>query len=228
MKDNDFEPAKVISKPEPTQKEQSVPKNSTDPSPVEPAPDSDTSKTVPTDPKGTGGDSFSGLLDQFTGKDKSRVVWASPYDMHQNGVFSGLYKATVDRMGGDIQGIIVATIFHAYLLIGYYLLAAFFDSDESLVFSRNPYKDTSINDLAKRDDIPFTRQKLADCIKAAAADMELRKRGHHLEHQHYEHLLQIARLKKQEQRLEKALEANEQKLTSNELKKRIDKILGKT
>ena len=93
--------------------------------------------------------------------------------------------------------------------------AVFFDSDECLAFSRNPYKDTSINDLANRDDIPFTRQRLTDCIKAAAVDMELRKRGHHYEHVHFEHLGQLARLKKQEQRLKKAQEANDNKLTSD-------------
>ena len=102
---------------------------------------------------------FEGILDRFTGKDKSTVVWARPYDMYQNGVFKGLYKSTVDRMASDIKGIVITSIFHAYLLIGYYLLAAFFDNDESLVFSKNPYKETSLNDLAKRDDIPFTRQR---------------------------------------------------------------------
>ena len=52
-------------------------------------------------------------------------------------------------------------------------------------------------------------RELTDCIKAAAVDMELNKLGHHFEHVHYEHLLQIARLKKQEQRLEKAQMAND-------------------
>jgi len=45
---------------------------------------------------------------------------------------------------------------------------------------------------------------------------------------HYEHLLQLARLKTREQRLEMARVAHENKLTSNELKKRIDNMLGKT
>jgi hypothetical protein len=45
---------------------------------------------------------------------------------------------------------------------------------------------------------------------------------------HFEHLLQIARLKTREQRLEMARVAQENKLTSNELKKLIDNMLGKT
>jgi hypothetical protein len=44
---------------------------------------------------------------------------------------------------------------------------------------------------------------------------------------HFEHLLQIARLKKREQRLEMARVAQENKLTSNELKKIIDNMIGK-
>ena len=163
-------------------------------------------------------------------RERTRVPSCGPVPTTclKNGVFNGLYKSNVDRVARDIKGIVITTIFHAYLLIGYYLLAVFFDNDESLAFSKNPYKDTSLNDLAKRDDIPFTRQKLTDCIKAAAVDMELNKGGHHFDHLHYEHLLQIARLKKQEQRLEMAREANEKKLTSNELKKLIDNMLGKT
>ena len=211
MKTNDFEPAEIISRPESKQQGQA-----------------ELAQSETSTQKGTDEDSFGGIIDRFTGKNKGSVVWASPYDMYQNGVFAGLHKTTVDQVAREIKGIIIVTIFHAYLLIGYYLLAVFFDNDESQAFSKNPYKDTSINDLARRDDIPFTRQKLTDCIKAAAVDMELNKGGHHLPHLNFEHQLQIARLKKQEERLELAKTADEHKLTSNELKKVIDNMLGKT
>lgn len=227
MKDDDFVPAKILERPGDKDKENSDQNNASGAATAQSPPDGPPAKGGPGDPKATTGNSFEGILDRFTGNTKGQVVWASPYDMRQNGSFKDLYKATVDRMARDITGIVVATIFHAYLVIGYYLLAAFFDSDESLAFSKNPYKETSLNDLAKREDIPFTRQKLTECIKAAAVDAELRKRGHHFENLHFEHLLQIARLKKQEQRLEKAQEANDKKLTSNELKKDIDNLLGK-
>jgi hypothetical protein len=228
MKEHEFEPAKIISRPDAKQKEPSDPKAPTDVTEVDPVPITETAQAEPSDPKATEGESFDGILDRFTGKAKGKAVWAGPFDMQQNGVFKDLYGATVDQAAREIKGIIITTIFHAYLLIGYYLLAVYFDSDESQAFSRNPYKNTSINDLAKRDDIPFTRQKLTDCIKAAAVDMELRKRGHHFDHLHYEHLLQLGRLKKPEQRLEKAREANDDKLTSGELKKIIDNMFGKT
>ena len=45
---------------------------------------------------------------------------------------------------------------------------------------------------------------------------------------HFEHLLQLARLRTREQRLEMARLAQENKLTSNELKQLIDARLGKT
>lgn len=227
MKDNDFVPAKILERPGDKNKENSDPNNASGATGAQSPPDGPPANGGPGDPKATEEDSFEGILDRFTGKNKSTVVWARPYHMFQNGVFNGLYRSTVDRVASDIKGIVITSIFHAYLLIGYYLLAVFFDNDESLVFSKNPYKGTSLNDLAKRDDIPFTRQKLTDCIKAAAVDMELNKLGHQFEHLHYEHLLQLARLKKQEQRLEKAREANDKKLTSNELKKDIDNLLGK-
>jgi hypothetical protein len=175
MKENEFEPAKIISKPDAKLKESPDPNVAAGTTGREPVPQSDTGKAGPSHENTTPEESYEGILDRFTGKDKGAVVWASPYDMYQNGVFSGLYKSTVDQVAREIKGMIIATIFHAYLLIGYYLLAVYFDGDESLAFSRNPYKDTSINDLAKRDDIPFTRQKLTDCIKAAAVDMELNK-----------------------------------------------------
>jgi hypothetical protein len=228
MKGNDSVPAKIIGGPDDRKKEKSDPKDTTGETGAQSPPAGPPEKTAPSDPKATEEDSYEGILDRFTGKKQGTVVWAPPYAMYQNGVFRGLYKSTVDRMATDIKGIVITSIFHAYLLIGYYLLAAFFDNDESLVFSKSPYKETSLNDLAKRDDIPFTRQKLTDCIKAAAVDMEMNKRGHYFDHVHYEHLLQLARLKKPEQRLEKAQEANDNKLTSGELKKIIDNMLGKT
>lgn len=175
MKEKDFEPAKIISKPDAKPTEKDVSPASSKTTEAEPVGNEALVQAEPNAEQETNGDSWEGIIDRFTGKSKSTVVWASPYHMFQNGVFGGLYKATVDKIAQDIQGIVITTIFHAYLLIGYYLLAVFFDCDESKAFSKNPYKETSLNDLAKRDDIPFTRQKLTDCIKAAAVDMELNK-----------------------------------------------------
>jgi hypothetical protein len=228
MKEDKFEPAKIISKPEPEETKGSDAAAHTQATDPEHAPVEEGRDVALDDPNQSSGESFEGILDRFTGKNKSTVVWASPYDMYRNGVFSGRYKSTVDQVAREIKGIIIVTIFHAYLLIGYYLLAVFFDNDESQAFSKNPYKETSINDLAKRDDIPFTRQRLTDCIKAAAVDMELRKRGHDFDHLNFEHQLQIARLKKQEQRLEVAQMVNEDRLTPNEVKTFINNMLGKT
>jgi hypothetical protein len=175
MTENKFEPAKIIPPPDAKQKGKSDPAVSTNATDRGPGPNPVTAPTETSTQKEIQGDSFKGILDRFTGKNRGTVVYASPYDMFQNGIFNGLYRSTVDKVARDIQGIVIVTIFHAYLLIGYYLLAVFFDNDESKAFSKNPYKETSLNDLAKRDDIPFTRQKLTDCIKAAAVDMELNK-----------------------------------------------------
>lgn len=142
--------------------------------------DSETAETVKPEKAGAqiklDNESAGGLMEGGIGKSLApSVIGTTPYEMFKNGVFSGVYKSTVDQVATNIKGIVITTIFQAYLLIGYYLLAVYFDSDESKAFSKNPYKETSINDLAKRDDIPFTRQRLTDCIKAAAVDMELNK-----------------------------------------------------
>ena len=57
--------------------------------------------------------SWDGLIDRFAGKNKSTVVWASPYDMFRNGEFNGLFQSNVDKIAKDIQGIVITTIFHA-------------------------------------------------------------------------------------------------------------------
>ncbi|MBI5249100.1 MAG: hypothetical protein HY912_06365 [Desulfomonile tiedjei] len=175
----------------------------------------------------TDNESAERFMARFAGKSMSTAVGGTPYEMFKNGMFKGVYQSTSEQVATNIKGIIIATIFQAYLIIGYYLVAVFFDSDESQAFSKNPHKETSLNDLAKRDDIPFTRQKLTDCIKAAAVDKELHTLGEYDEHLNYEHELQIARLKKQEQRLAVARITIVNKLTSNELKKLIDNMLGK-
>lgn len=245
MNEEKSERAKIIGKVElkkgdagktPTNNLETEPKNSEEDNTVDSGP-SETSVTpepeASTQTK-SNNESPEGVMDVFTGKSVSTIVGTSPYEMLQKGVFKGMYKSTVDMVAKNIRGIIIATIFNAYTLIGYVLLAAYFDCDESQAFSKNPYKDTSINDLAKRDDIPFTRQKLTDCIKAAAVDMELHKSEEvgeevqKFDHLNFEHLLQIARIKKKEQRLAIARVANGNKLTSNELKKFIDNMLGKT
>jgi len=229
MKNKDFEPAKILSKPDPEPKEEAISSASPNVAGPDLVPLATDSQVEPTGEKKADVPSWDGILDGFTGKAKEehRVVWAMPYDMFQNGAFNGLFQSPIDMVARDIKGIVITTIFHAYLLIGYYLLAVFFDNDESLAFSRSPYKGTSINDLSKRDDIPFTRQKLTECIKAAAVDMELRKRGHQFDRLNFDHLSQLAQLKKWERRLEFARKADETPLTPGELKRDIDAMFGK-
>ena len=118
MTENKFEPAKILSKPDPKPNEKATAQAS--PKTAEPIPAAISAAQQPgsSGQPENDGDSFKGILDRFTGKDKGAVVWASPYDMSKNGAFNGLYKSNVDRVARDIQGIVIATIFHAYLLIG--------------------------------------------------------------------------------------------------------------
>lgn len=104
MKDNDFEPARIISGPDVKQKEGSDPKTPTDVIGREPVPLAEKAQAGPSTQEDTHGASLEGILDRFTGKSKGSVIWASPYDMSQNGAFDGLYKSTVDKVASDIKG----------------------------------------------------------------------------------------------------------------------------
>jgi uncharacterized protein len=95
----------------------------------------------------TSKESTEAVMEVVRGKSLNTAAGAAPFEMFKNGVFDGVYKSTVDQVASNIRWIIIATIFQAYLIIGYYLLAVFFDNDESQAFSKNPYKETSINDL---------------------------------------------------------------------------------
>jgi hypothetical protein len=106
------------------------------------------------------------------------------------------------------------------------LLVLFFDSDESKALSKNPFKVTSLNELARHRDMPFGRQRLGEIVKAAGVDMELRKRGLTLNLTFYL-LSEIARVKDPNLRVQIAEEASAKKLTLFEVKKKVDQLLGK-
>ena len=228
MAKDDFERARIIGKPESPTPDQKAPESGktsvADKSSETSAPKSEA--VVPGKPiVAEEGQSFDGILDRLTGKGKA--VWESPFDMYQHGVFNELHCQTVDQMTTNIKGFVQTSIFFMHLLIGYYLLAVFFDNDETKVFTKNPYKDTSLNDLARRDDMPFKRSRLTDCISAAAVDMQLRKSGLNLDGLLFPHLLELSKVKIQEQRFGLAKSAHDEKLTPGELAKRVNELLGK-
>lgn len=151
----------------------------------------------------------------------------SPFTLIMNGALDGLRGRPIHDIAQDIREVIVMSVSYALLIIGYYLLALFFDNDEKKALSKNPFKETSLNELARHRDMPFGRQRLGECIKAAAADMELRRQGLVLDRLTFYHWLEISRLKNQELRVQVAQEAFTRRLTLSEIKKKVAQLLGK-
>jgi hypothetical protein len=151
----------------------------------------------------------------------------SPFTKIMNGALDSLRGRAIHDIAQDIREVIVMSVSYALLIIGYYLLALFFDNDEKKALSKNPFKETSLNELARHRDMPFGRQRLGECVKAAAVDMELRRRGRTLSLTFYL-LNEIARIKNSDLRVQIAEEAFARKLSLVEVKKKVDQLLGKT
>ncbi len=219
MKKDEFEPARILSKP--GQRQDDAGANASDNSPTDPIDTAgETDSQTPAEAV-----SFEGILDPLMGKGKA--IWAAPFDMLQNGVFNGLYNQPLEQVAQNVKGFIRTGLSHILLVIGYYFSAVFFDNDEKRMFSRNRYKGTSINDLVNRRDVPFTRQQVTDCLKAACMDMHFRKDGHQFENLSFDHLRLLARVRDPQKRLSLAQEADQKQLTPSELENRIDELLGR-
>ncbi len=75
MKEKEFEPAKIISKPDAKPTEKDVSPASSKTTEAEPVGNEALVQAEPNAEQETNGDSWEGIIDRFTGKSKSTVVW---------------------------------------------------------------------------------------------------------------------------------------------------------
>jgi hypothetical protein len=220
MKKEDIEPARILSRPGEEQGDANTK------APEDPG-TGDTKTKAENQSSITGFlGSVEDVLDPLMGK--GETIWPHPFVMFQKGVFKGLYNQPLEQVIQNVRGFIHTGLSYVLLVMGYYFSAVYFDNDEKKMFRKSPYKETSINELAKRPEVPFNRQQLTDCLRAACVDMELRKNGHHLENLAFLHLAQLGRLKTQQERFSTALEADEKRWTLSDLENKINTLLGKT
>jgi hypothetical protein len=233
MKKEDFEPARIISRPG-TQSDQD--KNSDPISPESASLKSSEAGSTVGNAGGQGG-SFQktqttplmGILNQVTGVVAPGTSSPSSlYTMSKQGVLDAFRGRTIHEAAQDIQLIVVAALSNTLMFIGYYLLAVFFDNDPNKALAKNPKKQTSLNELASQKSMPFTRQRLAECVRSAALDMELRKMGLHLDSLTFYHYAEISNLPRLEDQIALAQEVEAKKLTPGEVLDRVQKFLGKS
>ena len=149
------------------------------------------------------------------------------FDLLCQGALERFRGRTINEAAQDIQLIVLSAVSNILMFLGYYLLVVFFDKNPANAFSRNPKKQTSLNELAQQKGMPFTRQRLSECVRCAALDMELRKTGLHLDSLTYYHYAEISKLPKLKDQIALAQVAELQRLTAGEVKERVRKKLGK-
>jgi hypothetical protein len=149
------------------------------------------------------------------------------YDLLRQGALERFRGRTINEAAQDIQLIVLSAVSNILMFLGYYLLVVFFDKNPANAFSRNPKKQTSLNELAQQKGMPFTRQRLSECVRCAALDMELRKTGLHLDSLTYYHYAEISKLPKLKDQIALAQVAELKRLTAGEVKDSVRKRLGK-
>lgn len=149
------------------------------------------------------------------------------YDLLCQGALERFRGRTINEAAQDIQIIVFSAVSNILMFLGYYLLVVFFDKDPAKAFSRNPKKQTSLNELAQQKGMPFTRQRLSECVRCAALDMALRRMGLHLDSLTYYHYAEISKLPKLQDQIALAQLVELQRLTAGEVKERVGKQLGK-
>ncbi|MBI5249607.1 MAG: ankyrin repeat domain-containing protein [Desulfomonile tiedjei] len=136
-------------------------------------------------------------------------------------------KPTVSQMVATVKTFLVTYVIMGLEAIGDYLLENVFDGNYKKALSKDPYKGTSLSDIADHKDMPLSRQRLGECVRVAAETQELKSFGLESDFLTYYHKLEISRVKSPEERLKLAQEANGKALTVREVRDRVRKLTGK-
>jgi hypothetical protein len=183
------------------------------------APPNDLSETAP--PADQAQKSATGLIDRYAEQDSTNPSVYLPEEVPAA-------RPTVKEMVDQVKRFIAVYVAMGLDAIGAYLLTNVFDGNFKKALSKDPYKGTSLNDLAKHKEMPLSRQRLAECIRAAAVGAELESLGLHLTWLTFYHKVEISRIKNPEMRMQVAVEAHEKELTVNEVRDKVKKLTGKS
>jgi hypothetical protein len=177
-------------------------------------------------PIAVGGDSLKDTIEGYAEQDKA--------DAGEAGVLSSpeapkppTARPTFKQKVAYIVGVVVGAIVGAFDRIGLYLLDCEFGGDYEKALKKDPYKDTSLTELARDKDMPFTRQKLAECLRAAAVGKELENLGQKYDSLDFYKRVELSRVKNQGVRLKLAKKALDEHLTVKMVRNEVKKLSGK-
>ncbi|MGO9566349.1 MAG: hypothetical protein ACLP5H_02290 [Desulfomonilaceae bacterium] len=134
---------------------------------------------------------------------------------------------TVKEMVDKIKGIITSYVGKGLEEIGAYILTNVFGGNYTKALSRDPYKGTSLNDLARHKDMPLSRPRLGECIRAAGMSKELAASGVNAEALTFYHKVEISKVRSQEARVKLAKKIVAESLTVRETSDRVRRLIGK-
>jgi len=126
-----------------------------------------------------------------------------------------------------ISGIVLGAIVGALDRIGLYLLESELAGDFAKALKKDPYKDTSLTELARHKDIPFTRQRLAECLRAAAVGREMETMGEKYDSVDFYKRVELSRVRNQEARLKLARRVLDEHLTVRMVRDEVRKLSGR-
>jgi hypothetical protein len=145
----------------------------------------------------------------------------------KSGADSPEARPTVNQMVIEIKGFISSYVGKGLGIIGAYLLTHVFEGNYKKALSKDPYKGTSLNDLARHKEMPLSRQRLGECIRAAAVSQELVASGINADDLSYYHKVEISKVRSPEARVNLAKKVIADSLTVRETSDRVRQLIGK-
>lgn len=136
-------------------------------------------------------------------------------------------RPTFRQKVAHILGIVVGAIVGALDDIGLHLLDWEFGGNFENALKKDPYKDTSLTELARHKDIPFTRQRLAECLRAAAVGREMEAMGEKYDSVDFYKRVELSRVRNQEVRLKLARRVLDEHLTVKMVRDEVRKLSGR-
>ena len=133
---------------------------------------------------------------------------------------------SVAAMVDQVKAIFLLGVLKGLEALGSYLLIHVFDNDFKKVFSKNPYKGTSFADLARHADMPLSRQRLSECVRAAAVSREMEANEKDSSSVPFSVKIELGRIKNATERMEKAERAIAEAWTFQQTRKEVRKLVG--
>jgi hypothetical protein len=133
-----------------------------------------------------------------------------------------------EEQAAYIKGVVISATTQIVDTVGGYLTHHKYEGDYKKALSKDPHKDTSLNQLAKLTNPPFSRQKLGECVRVYAVGTEMEaEMGLGRDELDVYKRVEASRVSDREKRQKLILKAVAEKLTVKEVREEAKKLSGK-